>query len=226
MAEMPYCRALRLFYMVTNILSFVAFLLVCGDRCFAVYFPFKSKSLGNKSAINVCIFSLVITVLLVLPGIFLGNFIGKCWVEEEYPMYELFLVLLRFGVFEMILVIIINVALLYKIRHLVRERQKLQEGKTSDKSEVAQEIKSVICILILSVILIICTFPMCAMQIIGVNAMGLQAFTHVYSQRHSYNFGDIFNIFYFVQESINWIVYLIFNSNFRQEFSRMFRIFN
>lgn len=228
------CRVYRCFYMTCLNWIFGAFVLVCIDRMLAIYFPMKMRWFGYRSAL---VGSFVTFVICVIVNNIYTGFIK--WRKISSKIYctlstgdnhdlgrflNVWRVLCSYsGVLSMVLIILINISLIWKIR----KNQSLVKNVTIGwKKKEKKEIKATIIVFILSVCFLIGTVPNVAVYSLA-NAMENMV-TDAKSIKDDlqmiYNLGDIGTQLFLWMESINIIIYYVKIRQFQVEFDRMIRI--
>lgn len=215
------CTAHNFLVAVLSCCATSLFLLMVADRAFAVFFPIRAQQLSTKTAWILVTVVTIFSVLSQLPiAFFVRWYVDKgailCWIhgsENDQAVNIYHSLTGDVGALQTIIIFILNVALIIKINSIISSRKKLTEckrDKTKDK-----ELAATINILILSNIYVVCCLP----QVIGYGLAGVMEYT---GQGDSvlipfgWNLGDFGWFMFFLQESINWIVYMIRMPTFRK----------
>nr|ANO39078.1 GCR117 [Schmidtea mediterranea] len=216
-----YCTVFRTLYFFTSTVTFAIFLLVCLDRCFAIYFPFRSLRITNKMTFLTC--SIVFLFCLPLTVLYTG-FIRTiyqhpyffCTIGNKDKSLNLFLNLYRVlivhsGVLFTVGIIISNLALILKLVLLSKTNLLLIKTKSNN---IQREIRSTITILILSLIFLSGSLPNTCLFFIMKSLQNDSTINQNYLQ-FLYSLTDAFYQLLIWIESFSFLVYVIRMKNFR-----------
>lgn len=158
-----FCTFFRTLQFYTSTVTFAIFLLVCIDRCFAIYFPLKSLQVTDKMTIIGCFVTFVtcLPISLLYTG-FVKSVENEskvyCTVSSKDVYLNTFLKFYRIlvvhsGVLFVISIIFCNVALIFKLFLLSRNKLSVRY------INYIREIRSTITILILSILFLSGSLP-------------------------------------------------------------------
>ncbi|KAM3176000.1 hypothetical protein ACTXT7_007361 [Hymenolepis weldensis] len=219
------CKIFRYLYSFTSCVSSSIFLLTAFDRCLCIYFPLQFARISRKRAWEAVGVTTLLSALMMLPfGIMVGHgpSNGKiiCWVQVEPNALQIYHVLLaNSSLVQTILVIIINIALLLRLRQSAVLRETMSKCTSAHR-----EIAASMLLVILSTIVVICALPQSIAYILSTVLPGiLEGETGRMAVRMAYNISDLGWQLLFIQQASNWVLYMKRMKNFRRATFRLLR---
>ncbi|VDL90546.1 unnamed protein product [Schistocephalus solidus] len=217
------CKIFRYAYSFTASLSSSLFLVTAMDRCLSIYFPLSFGRLPRRRAWEAVLVTTLFSALLMLPfGIAVqhGYSQGKiiCWVIEQKTFLQIYHVLLSNScLLQTLLVIAVNVALVIRLKRSVLERESLTQSATANR-----EIAASMLLVVLSVAMVMAALPQsiayALSSILAEMLHGAEGRTIV---RLVYNISDLCWHILFLQQALNWVLYMKRMKNFRQQTLRL-----
>ncbi|VDL90545.1 unnamed protein product [Schistocephalus solidus] len=212
------CKVFRYVYSFTSCLSSSLFLVTACDRCLCVYFPLKFSRLSKKRAWQAVGLTILCCSLLMLPYPILARhdkFQGKmiCWVHEGEKVLQIYHVLLaNSSLLQTFLVIIVNIALVIRLRQSAALREAMSKCVS-----VSKEIAASMLLVILSTMVVICALPQSVAYILStILAKVLEGEHGRMVVRMTFNVSDLGWHLLFFQQSFNWLLYMKRMKNFRR----------
>ncbi|BHF75272.1 hypothetical protein SprV_0501836800 [Sparganum proliferum] len=219
------CKLFRYAYSFTASLSSSLFLVTAVDRCLSIYFPLTFGRLPRRRAWEAVLVTTLISALLMLPfGIMVrqGYSQGKiiCWVFEEKTFLQIYHVLLSNScLLQTLLVIAVNVALVIRLKRSVLQRELL-----SNCANTNREIAASMLLVILSAAMVMAALPQStAYALSSILSEVLQGEEGRTIVRLVYNISDLCWHILFLQQALNWVLYMKRMKNFRQQTLRLLR---
>nr|CDS32939.2 Platyhelminth-specific Rhodopsin-like Orphan Family 1 G protein-coupled receptor [Hymenolepis microstoma] len=219
------CKIFRYFYSFTSCVSSSIFLLTAFDRCLCIYFPLQFARISRKKAWEAVGVTTLLSALLMLPfGIMVehGPSNGKtiCWVHVEPNTLQIYHVFLaNSSLIQTILVIIINIALLFRLRQSALLRESMSKCTSANR-----EIAASMLLVILSTIVVISALPQSVAYILStVLSEVLEGEKGRMAVRMAYNVSDLGWQLLFFQQATSWVLYMKRMKNFRRATFRLLR---
>ncbi|VDN98557.1 unnamed protein product [Rodentolepis nana] len=219
------CKIFRYFYSFTSCVSSSIFLLTAFDRCLCIYFPLQFARISRKRAWEAVGVTTLLSALLMLPfGIMVehGPSNGKiiCWVQVEANTLQIYHVLLaNSSLIQTIIVIIINIALLFRLRQSALLRESMSKCTSANR-----EIAASMLLVILSTIVVISALPQSVAYILSTVLSGvLEGEKGRMAVRMAYNISDLGWQLLFFQQATSWVLYMKRMKNFRRATFRLLR---
>ncbi|CUT99265.1 rhodopsin orphan GPCR [Echinococcus multilocularis] len=219
------CKVMRYLYSFSSCLSSSLFLLTAFDRCLCIYFPLKFARISRRRAWEavgvITLFSALVMLpfgLLVEHGFSNGKII--CWVQVEPNTLQIYHVLLaNSSLLQTVLVIIINIALLIRLRQSAVLRETMSKCTSANR-----EIAASMLLVILSTIVVICALPQSIAYIFStILSQVLHGEAGRMAVRIAYNISDLGWQLLFFQQASNWVLYMKRMKNFRRATLRLLR---
>ncbi|KAL5106101.1 hypothetical protein TcWFU_002442 [Taenia crassiceps] len=219
------CKIMRYLYSFSSCLSSSLFLLTAFDRCLCVYFPLRFARISRRRAWEAVGVIILFSALAMLPfgllvehGLSNGKII--CWVHVGPNALQIYHVLLaNSSLLQTILVIIINIALLIRLRQSAILRETMSKCTSANR-----EIAASMLLVILSTIVVICTLPQSIAYVFStILAQVLDGDTGRTAVRIAYNISDLGWQLLFIQQASNWALYMKRMKNFRRATLRLLR---
>lgn len=212
------CKIVRYLQSFSSCASSSLLLLTALDRCLCIYFPLKFARISRRRAWEAVGVTALFSALIMLPfGIKVGHRLsnGKivCLVHADAEVVQTIQILFsNSSPIQIILVIIVNIALLIRLRQSAVLRETMSKC-TSAKREIA----SSMLLVILSTIVVICALPQSiSFTVSMILSKTLEGETDRMAVRMAYNICDLGWQLLFIQQASNWVLYLKRMKNFRR----------
>ena len=219
------CKIVRYLYSFTSCFSSSLFLITAFDRCLCIYFPIKFSRIPRKRAWEAVGATALFSALVMLPfGVVMEHGIsnGKiiCWTQEQANALQIYHVLLaNSSLLQTLIVIIINIALLIRLKQSVLLRETMSKCPSANR-----EIAASMLLVILSTIVVICALPQSIAYILSTILSDImEGETGRMAVRVAYNISDLGWQILFFQQASNWALYMKRMKNFRRATFRLLR---
>ncbi|VDK30970.1 unnamed protein product [Dibothriocephalus latus] len=219
------CKVFRYAYSFTASLSSSLFLLTALDRCLSIYFPLRFSRISTRRAWEAVLIITLVSALAMLPfGLMVGHSLSQgkiiCWVLEQKTFLQIYHVLLsNSSLLQTLLVIGVNIALVVRLRRAVSERRSMSNCTTTNR-----EIAASMLLVMLSGATVMAALPQSiAYALSSILAEVLHGDEGLTIVRLVYNISDLCWHILFLQQALNWVLYMKRMKNFREQTLRLLR---
>ena len=227
------CKSFRSFITFSSTWAIGAFLMICIDRMLAILFPMQLIKYGYKSAITSSVIMVFLCLLFASPVLVHSKFVKIDFKMLCNPFGDDNLNIIKFikiwyllfvygGAVPVLLILLFNTLLLWKVKDYRKKLKKLAE---SSNSMSRKELKATILVLILTVFFLIGSIIKILVDVLYINFQNISRLEinsiEKYNIEDFYNIWDISSIITLFMESMNVLIYYAKIKRFRIECNKI-----
>ena len=197
-------------------LSAMSIVCVTTDRFIAVWFPFKAKEITTRRRALCVVLGVILSLLaMFLPALF--SYTDRCGIVEPLKLYGTTVVFILLNIFYSYGVIIYLCCLNVAIVHKLCKPPAMTDDDSRIISHNKHASKVAVIVLAVSITYVVCTVP--ANILITLKSTNTVTFADKYTDEIVFTFG---RSLLFLNHAINFFLYILTSSNFRNTFVSLF----